>query len=317
VARYALQRLMLVIPTLLGMTLLIFILVRLLPGDVIVAMNAGDVSAANDASHQRIRQALGLNDPFPIQYLRYVGGLLTGNLGTSFLSGESVGVILARAIPITVELTLISVLFAILVGVPLGVVSAVRPNTRLDFAARVGGLIGLSLPNFWVATLGLLITSLAFHWIPAVTWIPFLSDPVGNLVQIALPAFALSLATLAIVMRMTRASLLEILHEDFVRTARAKGLAGGPVIFVHALRNALIPLITVIGTQVGRLMGGAVIIEVIFGLPGVGYSLVQAIYNRDYPIVQVSAVYLASVFILINLVVDVLYGVIDPRIKQH
>ncbi|MBV9597767.1 MAG: ABC transporter permease [Chloroflexi bacterium] len=314
-ARYALQRLLMVIPTLVGMTLLIFILVRLLPGDVVTSMSVGEVTS--DAAHQRIRQALGLNDPWPVQYLHYVGGLVTGNLGTSFLSGEPVALILGRAIPITIELALLAVGLAIIVGTPLGIVSAVRPNTRLDVVSRVGGLIGLSVPSFWIATLGLLITSLVFHWIPAVTWIPFWTDPLGNLVQMALPALALSLATLAIVMRMTRASLLEVLQEDFVRTARAKGMAPKPVIFAHALRNALIPVVTVIGTQVGALMGGAVVIEVIFGLPGVGYSLVQAIYNRDYPIVQVAVVYLALVFVFVNLGVDLLYGVIDPRIKQR
>ena len=315
-ARYAVQRLILVIPTLLGMTLLIFGLVRLLPGDVVQVMSIGDV-AASDATRERVRQALGLADPLPVQYAHYLGGLLSGDTGKSFLSGQPVSDILGRAIPITLELAVVAAAFAILVGMPLGVVSAVKQNTRLDFVARVGGLVGLSLPNFWIATLGLLLTSVAFHWIPAVTWIPLFADPLGNLVQIALPAFALSLTTLAIVMRMTRASLLETLHEDYVRTARAKGLAPRPVVMGHGLRNALIPVVTVIGTQVGGLMGGAVIIEVIFGLPGVGYSLVQAIYNRDYPIIQVAAVYLAAVFVLVNLGVDLLYGIIDPRIKQH
>ncbi|MBV9897510.1 MAG: ABC transporter permease [Chloroflexi bacterium] len=315
-ARYAVQRLILVIPTLLGMTLLIFGLVRLLPGDVVQVMSIGDV-AASDATRERVRQALGLADPLPVQYAHYLGGLVSGDTGKSFLSGQPVSDILGRAIPITLELAVVAAAFAILVGMPLGVVSAVKQNTRLDFVARVGGLVGLSLPNFWIATLGLLLTSVAFHWIPAVTWIPLFADPLGNLVQIALPAFALSLTTLAIVMRMTRASLLETLHEDYVRTARAKGLAPRPVVMGHGLRNALIPVVTVIGTQVGGLMGGAVIIEVIFGLPGVGYSLVQAIYNRDYPIIQVAAVYLAAVFVLVNLGVDLLYGIIDPRIKQH
>jgi peptide/nickel transport system permease protein len=238
-------------------------------------------------------------------------------MGTSFLSGQPVAQILARAIPITLELAVAAALFAVLVGMPLGMISAVRPNSKLDFAARLTGLIGLSLPNFWIATLGLLVTSVVFRWIPAVTWIPFFSNPLGNLSQIALPAFALSLQTLAIVMRMTRASLLEVLNEDYVRTARAKGLAPRPVVFAHALRNALIPVVTVIGTQAGGLMGGSTIIEVIFGLPGVGYSLVTSIYNRDYPIIQVAVVYLAAVFILVNLAVDLLYGFIDPRIQQH
>jgi peptide/nickel transport system permease protein len=314
--RYALQRLVLVIPTLIGMTVLIFALVRLLPGDVLVAISGIDASS-NGASAARVRQALGLSDPLPIQYTRFVLGLFSGNMGNPFLSGQPVSQILGRAIPITVELAVLAAGLAVLVGVPLGIVSAVRQNTRLDFVARVGGLIGLSLPNFWIATLSLLVTSVVFRWVPPVTWIPFWVDPVGNLGQIALPSIALSLSTLAIVMRMTRASLLEVLHEDYVRTAQAKGLAPRPVVFGHALRNALILVITVVGTQVGNLMGGAAIVEVIFGLPGIGYSLVQSIYNRDYPVIQVAVVYLAAVFVIVNLAVDLLYGVIDPRIKQH
>jgi peptide/nickel transport system permease protein len=314
--RYALQRLVLVIPTLIGMTVLIFAMVRLLPCDVLVAISGIDASS-NGASAARVRQALGLSDPLPVQYTRFVLGLFSGNMGNSFLSGQPVSQILGRAIPITVELAVLAAGLAVLVGVPLGIVSAVRQNTRLDFVARVGGLIGLSLPNFWIATLSLLVTSVVFRWVPPVTWIPFWVDPVGNLGQIALPSIALSLSTLAIVMRMTRASLLEVLHEDYVRTAQAKGLAPRPVVFRHALRNALIPVITVVGTQVGNLMGGAAIVEVIFGLPGIGYSLVQSIYNRDYPVIQVAVVYLAAVFVIVNLAVDLLYGVIDPRIKQH
>lgn len=314
--RYVFQRVFLIIPTLLGMTLVIFCLVRLLPGDVVTA-NSGPDASTSAATVARVRQALGLSDPLPVQYVNYLGGLVSGNMGKSFLSGEPVSTILARAIPITLELAVMSAVLAILVGVPLGIISAVRTGTNLDFAARVGGLIGLSLPNFWIATLGLLITSVVFHWVPAVTWIPFWTDPLGNLAQVALPAFALSLSTLAIVMRMSRASLLEVLREDYVRTARAKGLASNPVVFRHALRNALIPVITVVGTQVGGLMGGAAIVETIFGLPGIGYSLVQSIYQRDYPVIQVAAVYLAAVFVLVNLGVDLLYGVIDPRIQQR
>src|ERR1051326_3611012 len=205
--RYALQRLVLVIPTVLGMTLLIFAMVRLLPGDVVVAMSGGD-AAVSDAAQARVRPALGLSDPLPVQYVRYLSGLVSGDMGTSFLSGQPVAQILARAIPITLELAFDAAAFAVLVGVPLGMISAVRPNSNLDFAARLTGLIGLSLPNFWIATLGLLVTSVVFRWIPAVTWIPFFSNPLGHLSQFALPAFALSLQTLAIVMRMPRASVV-------------------------------------------------------------------------------------------------------------
>lgn len=309
------RRMALTVPTLLGMSMLIFLLVRLLPGDVVDAFFAGDV-ASSGAGRAAVRRALGLSDPLPVQYLRFLGGLLSGNFGKSFLSGQPVALILGRAIPITLELTILATVFAVAVGVPLGVLSAVAPGSGYDIAARVGGLLGLSIPNFWVATLGLLIFSLLFHWVPAVTWVPPWQDPLQNLAQMGLPAFSVALYLLAATMRMTRASLLEVLREDFVRTARAKGVPRRSVVLTHALRNALIPVITVIGTQIGNLMGGATIVEVIFGLPGMGYTLVESIYNRDYPVIQVAAVFLAAVFILLNLAVDLLYGILDPRVQQ-
>jgi len=315
VARFALHRLLLVVPTLVGMSVLIFAMVRLLPGDVVDAMLVGDASASAGAK-QAVRKALGLADPLPLQYFRFAGGVVTGRLGTSLTSGEPVAKIMVRAIPITVELAALATITATAVGVPLGVVSAVRPNTGVDLAARVGGLVGLSLPNFWFATLALLVTSVFFHWIPPVTWIPPWQDPLGNLGQMALPALAIAVYLMAAVMRMTRASMLEVLRADYIRTARAKGAPAGVVMFRHALRNSLIPVITVIGFQVGTLMGGATIVEVIFGLPGMGYTLVQGIFTRDYTVIQFTALFLAAVFVIVNLCVDLLYGVLDPRIEQ-
>jgi peptide/nickel transport system permease protein len=314
-ARYALRRLVLLIPTLVGMSVLIFAMVRLLPGDVVDAMFTGD-SGATASAQQAVRKALGLADPLPVQYVKFVGGVVMGSLGQSLTSGEAVSTIMERAIPITVELALLAALTASVVGIPLGVVSAVRPHTTLDFAARVGGLIGLSIPNFWFATLALLVTSVFFHWIPPVTWIPPWQDLAGNLVQMAIPALAIAVYLLATVMRMTRASMLEVLRQDYIRTARAKGAPSRSVMFRHALRNSLIPVITVIGFQVGTLIGGATIVEVIFGLPGMGYTLVQGIFSRDYTVIEVAALFLASVFVIINLFVDLLYGVLDPRIEQ-
>jgi peptide/nickel transport system permease protein len=315
VARFALHRLLLVVPTLVGMSVLIFAMVRLLPGDVVDAMLVGDASASAGAK-QAVRKALGLADPLPLQYFRFAGGVVTGRLGTSLTSGEPVAKIMVRALPITVELAALATITATAVGVPLGVVSAVRPNTGVDLAARVGGLVGLSLPNFWFATLALLVTSVFFHWIPPVTWIPPWQDPLGNLEQMALPALAIAVYLMAAVMRMTRASMLEVLRADYIRTARAKGAPSGTVMFRHALRNSLIPVITVIGFQVGTLMGGATIVEVIFGLPGMGYTLVQGIFTRDYTVIQFTALFLAAVFVIVNLCVDLLYGVLDPRIEQ-
>jgi peptide/nickel transport system permease protein len=314
-ARYALRRLLLLIPTLVGMSILIFAMVRLLPGDVVDAMFTGD-SGATAGAKQAVRKALGLTDPLPVQYLKFVGGVVTGSLGQSLTSGEPVAMIMTRAVPITVELAVLAAVTATVVGIPLGVVSAVRPHTTLDFAARVGGLIGLSIPNFWFATLALLVTSVFLHWIPPVTWIPPWRDLLGNLAQTAIPALAISVYLMATVMRMTRASMLEVLRQDYIRTARAKGAPSGSVMFRHALRNSLIPVITVIGFQVGTLIGGATVVEVIFGLPGIGYTLVQGIFSRDYTVIEVAALFLASVFVVVNLFVDLLYGVLDPRIEQ-
>jgi len=313
--RYVIGRLLLLLPTLLGMSLLIFALVRLLPGDVVDAMLSGD-TGATAASKLALRQSLGLTAPLPIQYVNLVGGVVTGHLGASLTSGEPIARVMARAMPITAELTVLAVVLSTLVGIPLGVVSAVRPNTFSDLSARIGGLIGLSVPNFWFATLALLVGSLAFHWVPPVTWIPPSQNLAGNLGQMAIPAVAISFYLMAIVMRMTRATMLEVLSLDYIRTARAKGVGGRAVLFRHALRNSLIPVVTVIGFQVGALMGGATVVEVIFGLPGIGYTLIQAIFGRDYPVIEVSALYLATVFVFINLLVDLLYGVLDPRIEQ-
>lgn len=297
------------------MSVLIFAMVRLLPGDVVDAMFTAD-TGAGAAAKQAVRRALGLTDPLPVQYVKFVGGVVTGSLGQSLTSGEAVSTIMSRAVPITVELAVLAAAGATVVGIPLGVVSATRPNTAWDVAARVGGLVGLSVPNFWFATLALLVTSVFFHWIPPVTWIAPWRDLGANLAQTAIPALAIAVYLMATVMRMTRASMLEVLRQDYIRTARAKGASAGAVMFRHALRNSLIPVITVIGFQVGTLIGGATIVEVIFGLPGMGYTLVQAIFARDYTVIEVTTLFLAAVFVIVNLLVDLLYGLLDPRIEQ-
>jgi peptide/nickel transport system permease protein len=303
----------LLIPTLVGMSILIFLMVRLLPGDVVDVMFAGDVAATAGAK-LAIRKALGLSAPLPVQYADFAAGMVTGRLGTSLTSGEPVSHIMARALPITVELAVLATVIATVVGIPFGVVSSVRPNTLFDLGARVGGLLGLSLPNFWFATMALLVTSVFLHWIPPVTWIPLARNPWGNLLQLIIPAMAIAVYLMATVMRMTRTSMLEVLRQDYIRTAHAKGVPPNRVMFRHALRNSLIPIVTVIGFQVGGLMGGAAVVEIIFGLPGMGYTLVQGIYTRDYPVIQAAALFLAAVFVILNLIVDLLYAVLDPRI---
>ncbi len=312
--RYILRRALLLLPTLLGMALLIFLMVRLLPGDFVDALVGAD-STLSDEARAELRRYYGLDQPLALQFVRWLGELARGDLGISFRTRQPIGQILAQTLPITVQLAVMSMIFSTVVAVPLGVLSALRRNSQVDFWARVAGLIGLSLPNFWLATLLLLFTSLAFRWVPPVVWVSPLNNLAVNLQQMILPTLALSLQLIAVQMRMTRTAILEVLGQDYVRTARAKGLGERLVIYRHALRNALLPVVTVLGLQFGVLMGGSVIIEQIFGLPGVGWYLLQAIFNRDYPVIQVMALFLATTFVLINLCVDIVHGFLDPRIS--
>ena len=313
--KYVLRRVLLLIPTLLGMSVFIFLMLRLLPGDVVDLMTAGQ-EQATDESKRKLREAFGLADPLPVQYVKWVLNLLRGDPGKSLRSGQPIGEALGQALPVTLELTLLAVLLATSLAIPLGVLSASRRDSAADFGGRVAGLIGLSVPSFWLATLTLLFTSVVFGWVPPVSWVPPTVDLGGNLGQMLLPAAALAVQLMAIEMRMTRTTMLEVLGQDYVRTARAKGASEQLVTYRHALRNALIPVISVIGFQIGTLMGGSAIIEVIFGLNGIGATLIQAIFNRDYPMVQAAALFLATVFVVINTIVDLLYGYLDPRIKH-
>ena len=306
---------LLLVPTLLGMSVFIFLMLRLLPGDVVDLMTAGQ-EQATDESKRKLREAFGLADPLPLQYIKWLLGLLRGDPGKSLRSGQPISEALGQALPITLELTLLAVLLATTLAIPLGVLSASRRDSKADFGGRVAGLIGLSIPSFWLATLTLLFTSVVFSWVPPVSWVSPTTDPLGNLEQMLLPAAAVAVQLMAIEMRMTRTTMLEVLGQDYVRTARAKGATEQLVTYRHALRNALIPVISVIGFQIGTLMGGSAIIEVIFGLNGIGATLIQAIFNRDYPMVQAAALFLATVFVVINTSVDLLYGYLDPRIKH-
>ena len=313
---YILRRLAFAIPTLFIVSIGIFLMVRLLPGDIIDILFGGDQTASEEVK-QQAREQLGLNGSYLEQYWRWISGVFQGDFGFSLRNAEPVSNIVFDALTVTLELVILALLIATIVGVPLGVLSAVKRDTGWDVAARVGGLIGLSVPSFWLATLLLLLTSRAFGWVPPLVYISPFDDPVGNLSQFILPALSISVFTMAIVMRMVRATMLEVLGQDYVRTARAKGVGRRTVISKHALRNALIPVVTIIGFEIGVLIGGAAIIETIFGLPGVGYVLLQAIFGRDYPVIQAMTLLIAFTFIFANLLVDLLYGVLDPRISQE
>ena len=313
---YVLKRILVTIPTLIGISVLIFMMVRLLPGDIVDVLLGADVGA-DPALKEQAREQLGLNGSYPEQYWRWISGIVQGDFGFSLRNQQPVSEVLINALPITFELVFLGLLIAVVIGLPLGVLSAVKRDSRHDYAARIGGLIGVSIPNFWLATLLLLFTSRVFGWVPPLTYVPIYEDPIANLSQFILPATAISVFTLAIVMRMVRATMLEVLGQDYVRTARAKGVKQKVVISRHALRNALIPVVTVVGFEVGILMGGSAIVEIIFGLPGLGNTLLNAIFNRDYPVVQGATMLLAFIFISANLLVDLIYGVLDPRISQE
>lgn len=313
--RFVFRRLALALPTLFGMSLLIFLMVRLIPGNAVDVLSGGDV-LANAQSKEQIRKALGLNHSVPVQYFSWIGHLFRGDLGTSFITGRSVGSTLASALPVTLELTLVATVVALLIGIPLGVASAVKPNGIRDLSLRGLSLVGLAFPDFWLATVLLLLTSIEFAWTPPLIWTSFFNNPVTNLEEIAMPAGILAVFLLASMMRMTRTSMLEVQKQDFIRTAKAKGLHPRRVRYRHALRNALLPVASLAGAQVAAMLGGATILETIFAYPGVGYTLTHAIYTRDYPLIQDSAMMLAVIVVVLNLLVDLSYTALDPRVRQ-
>jgi peptide/nickel transport system permease protein len=313
-SRYLLQRLALVIPTLIGTSLIVFVLLRLLPGDIVDILFGGDPQV-NQQTLDQIRESMGLNKPFLLQYGEWVGGLLRGEAGVSMRTGLSVSESIVRSMPVTMQLAIMAILFACLAAIPMGVLSAVRRNGVTDLITRLVGLIGLSFPAFWLATMFLLISSTVFRWVPPLKWVAPWEDLGRNMQIMLVPALLLGLQPMAVIMRMTRASMLEVLGQDYIRTAYAKGLRDRAVLAGHALQNAFIPVLTVIGVQFGALMGGSVIIEQIFSLPGVAFFLLSGIYNRDYPVVQSTVLFLSLIFILVNLAVDLLYGYVDPRIR--
>jgi peptide/nickel transport system permease protein len=312
--RYIANRLAWCIPVLLGSSVLIFVLVRFIPGDI-VDIIMGTEGSATPEVRATIRRMFGLDQPIYVQYFVWLGAVLRGDLGSSLRTSEPVAGILLSRLPVTIELAVLSVLMSVVLAVPLGVLAAVKRGGPIELLARLVGLIGLSLPNFWLATMMILVASLWFGWLPSLIYISPFVDPVENVKQLLMPAFSLALALMAIVLRMTRSAMLEVLGQDYVRTARAKGLGERLVLMRHALKNAMIPVITVIGVQMGTLFGGTVVIEQIFGLPGMGWTFVNGIYQRDYPTVQGAVLMLALTFVVVNLLVDLTYAYLDPRIR--
>jgi peptide/nickel transport system permease protein len=313
VRRYALVRALSILPTLFGVSIAVFLLIRLIPGTVVEQL-IGTEGTYSEETMRALRTFFGLDVPIHVQYARWAGQVLRGDLGTSWRTGLPVIEMIGGRLPVTVELTLGAMLVALAVGVPLGMLSARRENTALDHVVRVGSLFSLSIPVFWQATMLILAASLWLDWAPAVDFVSLLRDPRKNLAMMALPSLALGTAVAAVFMRMTRSSLLEVMRQDYIRTARSKGLAERGVVWGHALKNSLIPLITVAGVQVGYLLGGVVVTEEVFTLPGVGRLVLWAVFQRDYPVVQGTILFISALFMLSNLVVDLVYAYVDPRI---
>jgi peptide/nickel transport system permease protein len=314
VRTYLLARVALLVPVLFGVSVVTFALIRLVPGDP-VAVVLGPDSRARPEDIAAIRAAFGLNEPPPLQYVRWMGHVLRGDLGTSFRSGRSLTEELALRLPVTVELTVLAAMLGLVPALLVGTLAAVRRNSAADYIATVTTLVGVSVPNFLLATLLVLAFSLWLRWLPPIGYVELNRDPLGNLRTMLLPSLSLGLPFAAIMMRITRSSILEVLGQDHVRVARAKGLPSSRVLGRHVLPNAAIPVITVAGIQIARLLGGAVIVETIFGLPGIGRYVFEAIGTRDYPVVQGVTLVVALVFVLVSLIVDVLYALVDPRLR--
>ena len=310
--RYLAKRLVVAIPSLLIASLIVFTLPRLIPGDV-VAMMLEENAYAKDL--EEFRTQLGLNRPIYVQYFEWVGRALRGDLGESLWTRQPVLQEIGQRLPITLELALLSLGVALLIAIPVGVISAARQDTMQDYTARSIAILGLSVPNFWMATLVIVLPAIWWGWRPLTGYVEIGKDPVAHITQMTLPAVILGITFSAALMRLTRGMLLEVLRQDYVRTAWSKGLRERVIILKHGLRNAIIPVITYLGTQLPQVIGGTVVIETIFGLPGMSRFLFDAINQRDYPVIQGINLVVVSFIVFVNLGIDALYAVLDPRIR--
>ena len=304
--KFILRRLIMLIPVLIGVSFIVFTILNFTPGDP-VEMRLGENYTVE--AYNSMKEDMGLNDPFLVRYVKYIGGAIHGDFGESYSTGNPVVDEIAARLPNTILLSAYAMIIAIVIGIPLGVISATRQYSALDNISMVGALIGVSMPNFWLGLMLILIFAAHLGW--------FNSSNYQTMKDLVLPAFTLSANSLAIITRMTRSSMLETIRQDYIRTARAKGVKESAVIIKHALRNAMIPVITTIGLQFGFSIGGAVLIETVFSWPGIGSLLVESIKLKDTPIVLAIVLILATLFTVINLVIDILYAFLDPRIRAQ
>jgi len=310
------RRLLLAIPVLVLSSLIVFGLMRVMPGDAIVAL-MGESGNVGEKELQKLRKDLGLDRPYHEQYLIWVWQMVSLNPGDSIFTNEPIPVALRKSIPVTLELATLALILGLAIAIPVGVLSATRQDKPADYVGRVVAVSGLSFPDFWLGTLVITFSAIWFRWMPPIGYVSIWDDPWRNLQQFLLPAAVLGYRLSAATMRMTRSTVLEVLREDYVRTAWAKGLAGRMVVYKHALKNALIPVVTIVGGQLGTLLAGTVVVETIFALPGMGRLTVEAILFRDYPVVQTNVMLVAGVLVTLNLLVDLTYAWLDPRIRYR
>jgi len=310
--KYVLRRLLIATSSLFLASLVVFSLPRMIPGDVVQLMLE---ERAYGKDLEDLRAKLGLNRPIHIQYLEWAGRIVRGELGESLWTKRPVLEELGRRLPVSLKLGLLALLFSVSIALPIGILAAIRQDSLADYVARSLAIVGLSVPGFWIATMVILLPSLWWNWSPPIQFTEFSVDPWAHVSQFIIPAFILGIASSAAIMRLTRAQLLEVLRQDYVRTAWAKGVRESAVVLKHSLKNSLIPVITVLGIQIAQILGGTVIFETIFGLPGMGRFLFDAINQRDYPVIQGVNLVIVSVVILMNLAVDACYAYLDPRIR--
>jgi peptide/nickel transport system permease protein len=309
---------MLFIPTLLLVTMIVFCAVRFIPGNVIELMASEMGETENlQASIELIKHRLGLDVPIYVQYGRWLGGIATGDLGQSLWTDRSITEELAAKLPVSIELGILAIITALLIALPVGIFSAIRQDTIGDYVGRTIAILCISVPSFWLATMVVVYPSVWFNWTPSMEYIPFFKEPFGNLGQFIIPAIIMGMVMSGTTMRMTRTMMLEVLRQDYIRTAWSKGLKERVIISRHALKNALIPVITIIGLQLPILVGGTVIIETIFGLPGIGRYFIEALFRRDYPVISAVTLMVAAFVMLCNLLVDIVYANLDPRVQYR
>ena len=315
--KYILRRVLLFVPTLLGVALVIFILLRILPGDVAVQILAGPNGEAEYTQEDvdRLRERYGLNDPIHVQFVNWIWDFARFDLGHSYATNRPVWGELKRQFPVTLQLAVLTAIVVTVIAIPIGIIAAVRQDGWLDFILRTFAIVGLAMPSFFVGLLVILGLSVYVGWLPPVGFTSLWDDPITSIQQLLLPAVALGFSSNGLLLRITRTQLLEVLREDYVRTARAKGLTERVVIMKHAVRNALLPVVTVGGTQIGFLFSGTIVIETLFNIPGLGRGLINALNTRDLPVIQIYIMYFALVALVANLLVDLTYAWLDPRIR--